>query len=515
MEKILTISIIAILLFATLPSENVRAIDNSPNQNSHAPILPSHGPPLRAATTSTNGNYWWVGASSTDPSALPNTGVRSNINVVSQSVPGQLSFWISDDLNNNMWGQVGYYISQGSTTPYAFYQIWDLNTNTVVATGGTTVSPGSHTFSMYLQSGTMWAFALDGNVFGTYDMGSNISSSSYPVYALSEEGYSISSPFPFSTVEFYSALQVQQSGTWQNVLTAPSYGNAWGVQGNIQNNSLTQNQILLSSSLSSIPAGTTLWSGSSSSIQPTTTTLSSSLNPSTYGQSVTFTASVSPSTATGTVSFMDGTTNLGTVTLSGSSATLSTSSLSVGTHTITASYSGDINDSTSSSSISQTVNQTSATLFATFGTSGLPNGINYGVTLNGKLYTATTPSTITVSYPSGTSITYSFQSTISAGSSTRYATSSSGTVSNTTTVTAPYVQQFYLTVNAQPSSGNNKVSGAGWYNAGTSVTISATPGKSYVFGSWTGTGNISYSGTQNPATVTVNSPITETANFHK
>ena len=94
----------------------------------------------------------------------------------------------------------------------------------------------------------------------------------------------------------------------------------------------------------------------------TTTTLASSLNPSTYGSSVTFTATVSPSTATGTVTFKNGTTTLGTGTLSGGKATYSTSTLAVGSNSITASYGGDTNDNSSTSTaLTQTVNKATTT----------------------------------------------------------------------------------------------------------------------------------------------------------
>jgi hypothetical protein len=46
---------------------------------------------------------------------------------------------------------------------------------------------------------------------------------------------------------------------------------------------------------------------------------------------------------TGTITFKDGATTLGTSTLSGSIATLSTTSLAVGAHSITAKYGGDDN----------------------------------------------------------------------------------------------------------------------------------------------------------------------------
>jgi hypothetical protein len=99
----------------------------------------------------------------------------------------------------------------------------------------------------------------------------------------------------------------------------------------------------------------------------TTASLSASANPSVFGQSVTFTATIAASspgagTPTGTVTFYDGTTSLGTGTLglvNGSDvATLMTSSLVLAAHSITAVYGGDTNFTTSTSSaLSQTVNQ--------------------------------------------------------------------------------------------------------------------------------------------------------------
>ena len=120
-------------------------------------------------------SVWWVGAQSSDSSALPNTGVRSSIQVISDSSIAEndcLSFWIADGLTNNEWGQVGYYLCDGDA-PTAFYQIWDLSSDTILSGGTESVSAGTHVFSMYLQSGTTWAYALDGTVFGTYDMGAS------------------------------------------------------------------------------------------------------------------------------------------------------------------------------------------------------------------------------------------------------------------------------------------------------------------------------------------------------
>jgi hypothetical protein len=92
-----------------------------------------------------------------------------------------------------------------------------------------------------------------------------------------------------------------------------------------------------------------------------TVTLSSSLNPSGVGKSVTFTATV-PSSATGSVTFYDGATTLGTGTLSGGSVKLSTSALPAGSNSITAAYGGDSNNNAASSgALIQTVGSSGQT----------------------------------------------------------------------------------------------------------------------------------------------------------
>ena len=105
----------------------------------------------------------------------------------------------------------------------------------------------------------------------------------------------------------------------------------------------------------------------------TTTAVASSLNPSTYGSSVYFTATVTYTglpVPGGTVQFTVGGVNLGSaVNLSGGAATSpSTTSLSLGSHTVTAAYSGYTAGSStyksSSSSLTQTVNTASLTITA-------------------------------------------------------------------------------------------------------------------------------------------------------
>jgi len=89
-----------------------------------------------------------------------------------------------------------------------------------------------------------------------------------------------------------------------------------------------------------------------------TTTLVSSRNPSSYRDPVTFTATVSGTsgTPTGTVTFNDGATTLGTVPLAAGTASFTTSTLTTGAHTISAVYSGDVTYGSSSASLQQAVN---------------------------------------------------------------------------------------------------------------------------------------------------------------
>jgi hypothetical protein len=81
-------------------------------------------------------------------------------------------------------------------------------------------------------------------------------------------------------------------------------------------------------------------------------TLATSVNPTLVQSAITFTAAVTSAigTPTGTVSFMDGATQLGTGAIANGVAAFTTSTLAVGAHTITAVYTGDTNFITVTSS---------------------------------------------------------------------------------------------------------------------------------------------------------------------
>ncbi len=85
-----------------------------------------------------------------------------------------------------------------------------------------------------------------------------------------------------------------------------------------------------------------------------TTTIGVDINPASVGQNITFTSMVTGgvcTTPTGTVTFFDGANSLGSAVLVSGTATLSTSALTLGTHSITAVYSGDANFGGSASAV--------------------------------------------------------------------------------------------------------------------------------------------------------------------
>jgi hypothetical protein len=80
-----------------------------------------------------------------------------------------------------------------------------------------------------------------------------------------------------------------------------------------------------------------------------------------------------------------------------------------------------------------------------------------------------------------------------------------------TTYTAAFQRQYFLTMSA--GTGGRVTPASGWKNSGATVSISATPRRGYSFNNWSGSGPGSYSGTNNPASITMGGPITETATF--
>src|SRR5262245_105516 len=141
---------------------------------------------------------------------------------------------------------------------------------------------------------------------------------------------------------------------------------------------------------------------------PTTTTLTSTPNPSLAGQAVTLSATVTAlapaiGIPTGTVTFRDGATILGTVTLVNGSASLVTSALTVGSHPLSATYSGS---ATLAASPSPTVNQTVNPAATSTSLTSSPNPATGGqaVTLSATVTSAAGVPTGTVTFRDGATV---------------------------------------------------------------------------------------------------------------
>src|SRR5438270_753962 len=90
----------------------------------------------------------------------------------------------------------------------------------------------------------------------------------------------------------------------------------------------------------------------------------------------------------------------------------------------------------------------------------------------------------------------------------------SHTVAPTTnkTYTANFNTQYFLTM-SRGTVGGTVSPTSGWRNSGAAISISAMPATGYSFTNWTGSGTGSFSGTNNPASITIGGPITETGTF--
>jgi hypothetical protein len=140
----------------------------------------------------------------------------------------------------------------------------------------------------------------------------------------------------------------------------------------------------------------------------TKTTVVSSRNPSVLGQSVTFTATVAAvapgsGTPTGTVTFKNGGTVLGSGTLVSGKATFSTAALTPGAHSITVSYNGSTDFNTSTSGVlAQTVNKatTKTTVVSSHNPSVLGQSVTFTATVAAVAPGSGTP-TGTVTFKNG------------------------------------------------------------------------------------------------------------------
>ena len=150
-----------------------------------------------------------------------------------------------------------------------------------------------------------------------------------------------------------------------------------------------------SHSITAVYAGDTNDLGSTSqvltqtiSVATPTLAIISSANPAAVNQNVTLVGAIIPTIATGTVTFKDGQTILGTgsVSSAGTAKLVVPEGFSFGTHSLTALYSGDANDrSVSSATLNQAVESPGSATMTALGASVNPSNLGQSVTLTATL----------------------------------------------------------------------------------------------------------------------------------
>lgn len=129
---------------------------------------------------------------------------------------------------------------------------------------------------------------------------------------------------------------------------------------------------------------------------PSITSLTSNANPATTGSPVVLTATVTAAAGsaqpTGTIVFMNGSSLLGSASLAGGSASLTVSTLPLGSQSLSAAYSGDINFQPSNGALAEVINSpTSATALAS---SSNPSTYNQAITFTAQVSPANATGTV-------------------------------------------------------------------------------------------------------------------------
>ena len=230
-------------------------------------------------------------------------------------------------------------------------------------------------------------------------------------------------------------------------------------------------------------------------------TVTSSPNPSTYGSSVTFTAMV-PLDATGTVTFSDGATTLGTGTIASGQATLTISTFAPATHVIAAQYAGNTNyNGATSATLSQVVNMAAGAPTVTVSPNPTPSGtpvtitatVPQGATGTVTFYDGTTPlgtatinnGTATISVPSFSQGTHSI--TASYSGDANFAAGVSAPVSLVITAAADFALSNMTTAQSIPpgASASYNISitsvNAPFTNVVTLTATNLPPGATYTY----------------------------------
>lgn len=217
--------------------------------------------------------------------------------------------------------------------------------NTPVSFTGTTAATSPFNFNTPSSLSSVtgeWSGMFEGGISMTMTVRSNGSFS-----GIDEQGCSFSGTFTPdpSSKNFFDMSLTPGTGCSESGLTTSGIAVSYPLTSGV-------NQ-LLAGGVATTNSAVAFEFSATAVLPSTTTSLTASPNPATVGSSVTFTAAVTSSGSavpTGTVTFKDGSTVLGSGALNSSGvAVFTTSSLAIGQHSITAVYGGDTKNSASTS----------------------------------------------------------------------------------------------------------------------------------------------------------------------
>jgi len=152
----------------------------------------------------------------------------------------------------------------------------------------------------------------------------------------------------------------------------------------------------------------------------------------------------------------------------------------------------------------------------TFVQTGLTDGMEWSITLGGETKSKTGRYITFEDVESGTH-EWSASSPPAENGMRYIASPSKGTITvpDQTVIDIKYTTQYYLNIVASPDEGGTVSPSGGWYDEGTIASIKATSEPGYRFDGWIGSGNGSYSGTEEAPTIHIYGPINQTAVFVK
>jgi hypothetical protein len=145
----------------------------------------------------------------------------------------------------------------------------------------------------------------------------------------------------------------------------------------------------------------------------------------------------------------------------------------------------------------------------------LPAGTTWSVTLDGTQVTSSDP---TLEFnETNRSYSYSVASPLADGAGVQFVADPPAGVFTVdgapVNETINFTEQFALSTSVTPSGAGTISPSSGWFNASASVSLDALASSGHAFAEWVGSGSGAYSGPADPAVVTVNSPLSERANF--